>query len=59
MSDRDYYTDTLRRREKALEDRYFAERDRELAERLRRRRESPPAGDADRPPAEQDGQTPA
>lgn len=43
MSDKDHFTDTLKRREKAEEDRYFAEHDRELLERLHRQRESPPA----------------
>lgn len=50
MSDRDHFTDTLKRREKAEEDRYFAERDRELRERLRRQRESPPAENSDKSP---------
>ena len=45
---KDYWTNTLRRREKADEDRYFAEQDRKLIEQQRRQRQqsqdtSPPA----------------
>ncbi len=59
---KDYWTDTLRRREKADEDRYFAEQDRKLIEQWRRQRQqsqntSPPAAmeaPADREPPEPD-----
>ena len=34
MEQKDYWTDTLRRKEKADEDRYFAEQDRQLIEKL-------------------------
>ena len=46
MTPRDHYTDTLRRRERAEEDRYFAERDRRLIEKLHRHH----------PPSETDGE---
>jgi hypothetical protein len=39
MEQKDYWTDTLRRKEKADEDRYFAEQDRKLIEKLHRQRQ--------------------
>ena len=45
MTPRDHYTDTLRRRERAEEDRYFAERDRRLIEELHR--QHPPPSETD------------
>ena len=46
MTQKDYWTDTLRRKEKADEDRYFAEQDRKLIEKLHRQRQ--PAQVADK-----------
>ena len=40
MTQKDYWTETLCRKEKADEDRYFAEQDRKLIEKLHRRRQS-------------------
>jgi hypothetical protein len=45
MEQKDYWTDTLRRKEKADEDRYFTEQDRKLIEKLHRQRQ--PAQEAD------------
>jgi hypothetical protein len=45
MTAKDDWGDTLRRREKAEEDRYFAEQDRRLIER--RRRQHAPSQEAD------------
>lgn len=42
MEPKDYWTDTLRRKEKAAEDRYFVEQDRRLIEQWRRRRPATP-----------------
>ena len=39
MALKNYYGDTLSKKEKAEEDLYFAQRDRELIEALRRRRQ--------------------
>ena len=50
MEQKDYWTDTLRRKEKADEDRYFAEQDRRLIEKLHRQRQ--PAQEADTAPPE-------
>jgi hypothetical protein len=50
MGQKDYWTDTLRRKEKADEDRYFAEQDRKLIEQLHRQHH--PAQVADKPPPE-------
>ncbi len=46
MTQKDHWTETLRRKEKADEDRYFAEQDRKLIEKLQRRRQ--PAQVADK-----------
>ena len=46
MGQKDYWTDTLRRKEKADEDRYFAEQDRRLIEQLHRQRQ--PAQESDK-----------
>ena len=45
MEQKDHWTDTLRRKEKADEDRYFAGQDRKLIEKLHR--QHPPAQGAD------------
>ena len=50
MEQKDYWTDTLHRKEKADEDRYFAEQDRKLIEKLHQ--QHPPAQEADTPPPE-------
>ena len=47
---RDHWTETLRRKEKADEDRYFTEQDRKLIEQ--RHRQHPPAQEADTAPPE-------
>ena len=39
MAQKDHWTDTLRRKEKADEDRYFVEQDRKLIEKLHRQRQ--------------------
>ena len=43
MTQKDHWTETLRRKEKADEDRYFAEQDRKLIEKLQRQRQPTPA----------------
>ena len=40
MTQEDHWTEALRRKEKADEDRYFAEQDRKLIEKLQRQRQS-------------------
>ncbi len=45
MTQKDHWTETLHRKEKADEDRYFAEQDRKLIEQRRRQRQ--PAQEAD------------
>jgi len=46
--DKDRFGDKLHQKEKADEDRFFAERDRELLARLRSRKESEPAANCPR-----------
>ncbi len=41
MKQKDYWTDTLRRKEKADEDRHFAEQDRKLIEKLHHQHQPP------------------
>jgi len=43
MTQKDHWTDTLRRKEKANEDRYFVEQDRRLIEKLQRQCQPAPA----------------
>lgn len=53
MSNRDYFVDTMKRKEKAEEDRYFAQRDRELVEALRQRQaDTEPRHDSPSSPAQ-------
>ena len=50
MVQKDHWTDTLHRKEKADEDRYFAEQDRKLIEKLQLQHQ--PAQEADTAPPE-------
>ena len=54
MEQQDYWTDTLRRKEKADEDRYFAEQDRKLIEKLQRQRQPAQGADTASPESRQD-----
>lgn len=49
MSNRDYFVDTMKRKEKADEDRFFAQRDRELLEALRQRNSQTSSSDQQQP----------
>ena len=49
MEQKDYWTDTLRRKEKADEDRYFAEQYRKLIEKLHRQHQPARAADTASP----------
>lgn len=68
MTQQDHWTDTLRRKEKADEDRYFAEQDRKQIEQLHRQRqtaraatppEAEPAASADNTPSDSKATTAA
>ena len=68
MTQQDHWTDTLRRKEKADEDRYFAEQDRKQIEQLQRQRqaaraatppEAEPAASTDNTPSDSKATTAA
>ena len=52
MEQKDYWTDTLRHKEKADEDRYFAEQDRRLIKQRQRQGQTRPTAGPGETPAE-------